>query len=396
MHTDQERSGNGRNTGSEGVLRLALRVLSRRCKDKGIPAEDDLDGWPKTIERRSLDEFLQDQSTVGYGVISTEQFVAQVDLWQFLQDHLPREKRMVPFVDKQFCDVLIEKLLNHSSSVVDLALGIVGRAIYLQWTRFQPVCGMEAPDFEIYSDSNVTTCVIRSLKLNPKQFETLLMESTRPLTCVELTNSFQFENPWTRSFLQNCPCAFCNDKVRIQFAIYGIWKECNKCRNPLVVIPKDLRGKEAAQVDKSFVSDTEANCLICKRTVRIEKISPEALLAVNRLFIRQWELRSALHPSNITVCRAAFGLSISNSHLLHSHENTMLVERYERVADDLTTRFKKFGWRSLVLSDMYRAVATAYCEERNRMKYLKVINKSKELLAELVPGDHVAFDWFRM
>ncbi len=101
-------------------LRLALRVLSRRRKDNGIPAEDDLDGWPKTIPRTSLDHFLQDQSVVG-SAISVDQYNdfygGDLRLWQFLQEHLSGEKRVVPFVDERFCDVLMKKVLNFAALV---------------------------------------------------------------------------------------------------------------------------------------------------------------------------------------------------------------------------------------------------------------------------------------
>ncbi len=392
------------------TLRLALRVLSRRRKDNGISAEDDLEGWPTTIERRSLDEFLQDQSDIGFGLPVEQQTATEGDLWQFLQEHLPWEKRVVRFLDQGFCEVLFRKVFNYNRIVSNL-VETFGWAIYLQQTRFQQACGMEVPDFEIYPDSNIISSVVRSLKHDPKQFETLLTESTQPLTCIEL------EYLWARQFLRKCPCAFCNDKLRIQLAIYGIWKECDKCHKPLVVIPKDLGEEEAAQVDKSDTSDTEAKCLICKKTVRIapekmtdileyhrvrtkteqiykwqNSIPSQAVLEAYTLLLQQLELRSLLHSNNLTVCQAVDGLYAIYSHVCGSGIRKMSAERYERIIDDFATRFKRLGWRSLMLSDIYRSVAITYMMEGKRGKFLTIMNKSRQLLAELIPEEHIAFD----
>ncbi len=130
--------------------RLALRVLSRRRKDNGVPAEEYLEGLPMAVQRRTLDDFLSDQTVVVVRLTLEEIVATEGDLWQFLENHLPHWKCRV---DKQFCDTLMFKLSNHYGFIPNTYLYAngIGSALYLQWSQFQMVCGKDHPAFEIYS-----------------------------------------------------------------------------------------------------------------------------------------------------------------------------------------------------------------------------------------------------
>ncbi len=122
-------------------------MLSRRRKDNGAPAEEDLEGWPMAVQNRTLDDFLISAPfDVDIGLTPEQVVATQGDLWEFLGNHLPHWKCRV---DKQFCDRLMYKLCIRCGLVHDTYLyrGIVGAALYLQWSQFQMVCGMDHLDF---------------------------------------------------------------------------------------------------------------------------------------------------------------------------------------------------------------------------------------------------------
>ncbi len=398
------------------LTRLALRVLSRRRKDNGVPTEEYLEGWPMAVPRRTLDDYLSDQFDIDIG-LTLEQIVAiEGDLWEFLGNHLLREKCNV---DEQLCDTLMSKLCNRYGFVQNPYLygGGIGAALYLQWSQFQVVCGMERPDFEIYYDSDVSVSVIQSLKHNPSQFETLLTESNRHLTYTELHQRTMCIFPDAR--LLYSPCSFCTDEVRAQLAIYGIWKECDKCEKPLVVIPTPQ--ELFSYFTAGSIGSTEAQCLICKKMVPIsegkkrqileyhflstmakwERVLPddsaERSMEMSSKLRRIWDLRSVLHWSNITVCYAASEIPCHEQMLLTSEGSgqMMSAEELETMITEFAERYEQFGWRSTVLSSMYEILAGCYALVGKMSKSRKALRKCRGELLKLIVSTHKAFDCFR-
>ncbi len=396
-------------------MRLALCVLSRRRKDNGVPTEEYLEVWLMSVPRRTLNDYLSDETVVDARVTLEQIIATHGDLWQFLENHLPH---WMCRVDKQFCDTLMRKLCNHCGFIQDpvpyVYGGIIGTALYLQWSQFQGICGMDHPDFEIYYDSNVS--IVQSLKHNQSQFETLLTESNRLFTYIELSQRTMCMFPKVRPNLCNCPCSFCTDQMRVQLVTYGIWKECDKCQKPLVVIPTP---QELFSYTIGSIGSTEVQCLTCKRTVPISEEKKRQILEchflstmtkremvlpgdsaarsveVCSMLSRIWDRRSVLHWSNITICCAAAEILRYDYEQLKlpngGSGQAMSAEELEKMIAELAERYNKFGWRSTMLTVMYETLAQYYEFAGKMSKSRKARRKSRVELLKLIDGTHKAF-----
>ncbi len=101
-------------------------MLSHSCKDNGIPKKDDTEGWPNSAECRTLNQFLCDDSNAD-SIVPTEETAHKLNLWQFLEENLAEEKKAVPFISEEYCNLLMKRVYNHQRLVVDLKWENMGK-----------------------------------------------------------------------------------------------------------------------------------------------------------------------------------------------------------------------------------------------------------------------------